>query len=1608
MRPNPSSRTIWPFDFMGDIFGNACDHPASRAQRSVLAVLTVGILLTFAQSATAQIATFTGVQGRQHVEPKPQVVGATASPTSITFNPAAVAIPVASAQTLQASFAVSGYTGSFTPTATLHYGLSYTLGAVNCTGGSSSETCTVNITFQPTLPGGRRDALFLTNGTTRLATVLIYGIGQAPFALVQPGVITNPITAGTNYLYTSTVDENGTAYVLETEANAVVSVTKAGVVATLPVTGLNSPRALGINGAGVLYIADQTYNGPTITYDTVQGIQGTIPFPASSIYVQSLAVGDTGNIYENDSSGIYTVTPSGTTSYTAFNPVLNPGPTTIATDSQDNVFLGGAAMYEIAVGATAQTIIAPTGSIEGLGVDAAGTLYASRYSSSSSDSVAELPASNYATPIAMLDPSASPLGSSVGPDGTVWVGNYTNLDKVDRSQGLIAFGNVSAVTTQNIGIYNGGNQPLTISNIGITGAGFTMSAAATNNCTGGIVIPIGAFCQITVTLTAPHAGFYTGTLTFTDNSLNNTSASQTVALSGASQGIYVTPSPASLNFGTQTIGTTSAVQTVTFTNNGDGYSAGISLPTGTGPFNVTQGTCVSPLVPLAVGASCQMNVFFSPTTTTAYTNTSIGFGATWPGPAQTVTFTVSGTGTAATAPVAALTPNPVTFPVTAVNQLNQATATLTNSGNATLTGINIAITGTNATAFSIYPTSTCGTTLAAGANCSIILHFYPTTAGSFTGTLSVTDSATGSPQTATLSGFAYAQTAQTQFTPAELNAIAGTGSAPTNCANLAEPGPALQTQLCNPTAVAVDPTGNIYIVEQQDNVVKKLDTHGNVTTFAGIENTGPGSFSGDNGPANAANLSSPLDVAVDPYGNVYISDYGNGRIREVNATTGIITTFVGGASGQYFNGGTGTGVTLSPAGIAFDPSGNLYIAEPNQQIVVKVTPAGAASLFAGVQTAGGPGTAGYNGDNIQATTAELNFPTSVVADRNGNIYIADSQNYRVRYINENFEPGMISTAAGNGTKGDTGDGGSSISAEINPLSITINEAYELFISDGSTIRKVNGQGTINTFAGGGTGGLGGLATSALLQGVGKPGIDNNGNLIIPVSTTPEVLSAGPTGILQFGNQAVGTLSAPLTVTIENTGSTYLNDFSQTPLTATGPFKITGGTCGQGTDGGYSPGEGCTIIVTFTPTATGAQAGSISVPSNAPNSPQSIVLQGTGTAVATPQATLAPSGLSFPNTTVGSTTAVQTLTLSNPGNASLTISGITITGTNIADFAQTNTCTGTLAAGATCAINVTFTPASAASFSASISVADSAIGSPQTATLTGTGTVAPVPQAVLTPSSLSFPNTTTESTSAAQTLTLSNPGNAALAISGISLTGTNTADFAQTNTCTGTLTAGGTCTINVTFIPASATSFSAAVSVADNATGSPQTAVLTGTGVAPPPPADFSTSSSTPPQTVAPGGTAQFSVAVQPTNGSFTGVVTLSATGLPPGATASFQPATVTPGSSGATSTLTIQTATQQTSGVFPQRWPLLPPGITMALVAPLFWLRFRSSKVQPGKRLLLCGIVLALVGAGALFLTGCGGGFALPSKSTPTTYTITVTGTSGSDTHSTTVTLILQ
>jgi hypothetical protein len=214
-------------------------------------------------------------------------------------------------------------------------------------------------------------------------------------------------------------------------------------------------------------------------------------------------------------------------------------------------------------------------------------------------------------------------------------------------------------------------------------------------------------------------------------------------------------------------------------------------------------------------------------------------------------------------------------------------------------------------------------------------------------------------------------------------------------------------------------------------------------------------------------------------------------------------------------------------------------------------------------------------------------------------------------------------------------------------------------------------------------------------------------------------------------------------------------------------------------------------------------------------------QGTGG----PVASLAPTSLNFGTIAVGSSSTPQTVTLSNTGTADLVVSGITLTGTNPGDFSQTSNCT-TVAPNGSCTIQVTFTPTATGTRNATLTVADNATPSPQTASLTGVGGA---PAVTFSPASVTFGNQPVGVASSPHAISLTNSGTAPLTITSITIAGMNPNDFSQTNNCPATLAAQASCTINAVFLPLKRGNRSDSVSVTDNASGSPQTVALSGKG-----------------------------------------------------------------------------------------------------------------------------------------------------------------------------------
>ena len=362
-------------------------------------------------------------------------------------------------------------------------------------------------------------------------------------------------------------------------------------------------------------------------------------------------------------------------------------------------------------------------------------------------------------------------------------------------------------------------------------------------------------------------------------------------------------------------------------------------------------------------------------------------------------------------------------------------------------------------------------------------------------------------------------------------------------------GPATSAQLYRPIGVAVDAAGNVYVAERENDRVRRIAPDGTIETFAGTGEFGHG---GDGGPATAAQLGEPSDVAVDSAGNVYVADQHNHRIRRV-APDGTISTFAGdGVEGFGGDGGPAPAARLDhPVGVALDLAGNVYVAEIEGHRVRRIAPDGTIATIAGT------GVAGLSGDGGPATAAQLNQPVRVAADAAGNVYIADLDNHRIRRI---APDGTISTFAGTGAEAYGGDGGPATAAQLDePAGLALDAVGNLYIADSGNhrVRRIAPDGTISTIAGTGVEGFsgdGGPATAAQLNNPIGVAVDAVGNVYFTdtfnvrvrvvlsdaqCAGTPLTLGEAAAGLIQTADEADLyrlELTEPTSVAIYTTGT----------------------------------------------------------------------------------------------------------------------------------------------------------------------------------------------------------------------------------------------------------------------------------------------------------------------------------------------------------------------------------------------------------------------------------------------------------------------------------------
>jgi sugar lactone lactonase YvrE len=663
--------------------------------------------------------------------------------------------------------------------------------------------------------------------------------------------------------------------------------------------------------------------------------------------------------------------------------------------------------------------------------------------------------------------------------------------------------------------------------------------------------------------------------------------------------------------------------------------------------------------------------------------------------------------------------------------------------------------------------------------------------------------------------------------PGNMATVAGNGTAGSS----GDGGPAIHAQLHTFVAantiggIALDSAGNLYLADVANNSVRKVDNTGVITTVAGSS----AGFSGDGGPASAAQLYYPVAVATDAAGNLYIRDSGNARIRMVNMSAtafsgfglgspiqpGNIDTVADiGAFNDFRDGGltvdaagnlylaTGSSGTikvdvatgnisvfdnLNPLGnqdsdwASVDAAGNVYLtAGSSSDVRVVNTQATSVTLFGVSIPAGmsgvvaGSGVRGYNGDGIPATSAQLNGPFSGIVDAWGNLYIADAYNGRIRRVDGPVVTPVIDWST--------------------PADITYGTALSATQLNATTVPAIAG-------------------TFAYLPPSGT--VLNQGVHTLSVTFTP----AHPLNYATVSS-TVNLNVQPFPPTVTVTGGTFPYDGHPhaATATATGVAAATvSGTFSFTYDGSPTP-----------PTAAGIYPVVARFTSSDPNYSNA---SGNGLITITasgPVAKISPPSIDFGKVYLKSVTT-RTVTITNTGNAAMTISNPLLAiakGGNSSAFVVVNLCPKTLGPGHSCVMTVSFVGcASYTQQNATLSIKDNAPGNPQTVALTG---LVVNPQASLSATSLSFGSQKLHTT-ATKPVTLKNTGATTLTITGMALTGPNGSEFGWSSTCGGSLTAGHSCTISVSFTPAVKSSRSATLRITDDAQNSPQSVALSGTG-----------------------------------------------------------------------------------------------------------------------------------------------------------------------------------
>src|SRR5271168_3335599 len=948
--------------------------------------------------------------------------------------------------------------------------------------------------------------------------------------------------------------------------------------------------------------------------------------------------------------------------------------------------------------------------------------------------------------------SNSPLAISLAATGT-----QTGLT---ISPSALSFGDVvvGQSGTQSVKLTNSGNSNLTINLATVAGTGFGISGLSLPTTLAG-----GQSLSFIAQFAPPATGAATGSITFTDNAPGSPQT-LTMVGSGLAANSNLTPNPGSVAFGNVVVGSNSQ-QTITLTNSAN-TSTTISAASSSGTgFTVTG--IVTPMT-LAANQSASFTVQFAPTTTGSATG-SILITSTANDP--TVAIPLSGTGVQGN-----LTSNPasINFGSLLVGASGSVNVTLTNSGTASVA---ISQGSSSGTGYSITGLSS-PSTLTAGQSTSFTAKFSPTAAGNATGSISIVSNAPGSPLVIALSGSGTASQPQLTISPASVAfGSVSVGSSGSQTVTLINAGNATLT------VTQASPSGTGFSMSGAS--MPMTINAGSSASFSAIfAPTTTGAASGSISIVSNA-PGSPAAIALSGTGiqgqlgaNPASVNFGSVAVGSTGSQT--ITLTNSGSASVTISAATASGTGLSISGLSTPQTLGAGLSTTFSAQFAPTTAGSASGSISIVSNApGSPATIALTGTGIQgqvgAAPSSVNF---------GSVAVSSTGSQTITLTNSGTASVTISAATASGT-------GLSISGLSTPQTLGAGQSTSFTAKFSPTV------------AGNATGSI-----SIVSNAPGSP-------LVIALSgsgtASQPQLTISPASVA-FGSVSVGS-SASQTVTLTNAGNATLTVTQASP-SGTG-FSMSGANVPMTINAGGS----ASLTAIFSPTVAGSATGSISIASNAPGSPATIALSGTGIQG---QLGASPSSVNFGSVAVGSN-GTQSITLTNSGAASVTISQATASGTGLSISGLSTPLT--LGAGLSTTFSAQFAPTSAGAASGSISIVSNAPNSPLTIPLSGTGTQ---PQLAATPTTAAFGNVTT-GTNNSQTVILTNGGSATVTISSVTVTG---AGFSTTGiTAPLTIAAGKTATFNAVFGPSAAGSVTGSITLVSNAPNSPLTISLSGTGVA---------------------------------------------------------------------------------------------------------------------------------------------------------------------------------